>query len=551
MKKSNNIINILCIDNEKHYKDWNRIISYDNSRKYIFTNELDGENVLGAISEMSIKIALIDKNLGADKKNGIEVAKELRNNYSDIFNVLVTSYGKNAFGEKTDEILDALQTGIIDYYVDKNDVAKELGNVIDIAIDSLNNSKKRKEYTEAKIQTLKLMQNFKVDESSDDTISKELIGNSKSIQDIKKWIVKYSLTKDPVLILGETGTGKDVVANLIHKLSNRTGNIVPVNCGAIPSELIESELFGHVKGAFTGAITDKKGKFEMAVKGTLFLDEIGDLPMSAQTKFLRAIQNEKISKVGETKETNIDDVRIICATNQQILSKINKNEFRADLYYRICGFPLQLLPLRERKSDIPLLVERFKENKNFTDAAIEEIQKNDWYGNVRELKSFIENLIHLFPEINTFDVDAVKDALTFWKGMHPETNYLFNENENKTTGDLYIFKNNDVDSVNFSLERKKEIIERLDIYLLAADKCKINNEKISATNMIKYLLIISNEIESKLFTNGSISTKNSNTIGQFIKNNKSIIDIIKKEYPGKYQILDNLLTNKKENKTNK
>ncbi len=432
MKKTNDIINILCIDDKKHYIDWNRIIKFDDSKEYNFINATDGDDILSTVSLNRVIISLIDKDLGAGHKDGITVAKEIKDNFSDVFRVLITAYGKNDYGDKTDEILDALQTGIIDYYVDKDDVAKELGNVIDIAIDSLNNSKRRKEYTEAKIQTLKLIQNFKVDENSDDTISKELIGNSKSIQDIKKWIVKYSLTKDPVLILGETGTGKDVVANLIHKLSNRIGNIVPVNCGAIPSELIESELFGHVKGSFTGAVTDKKGKFEMAVKGTLFLDEIGDLPMSAQTKFLRAIQNEKISKVGETKETDIDDVRIICATNKQILSKISKGEFRADLYYRICGFPLQLLPLRERKSDIPLLIERFKKNKNFTDAAIEEIQENDWYGNVRELKSFIENLIHLFPEINTFDVDAIKDALAFWKGVHPETNYLFNENENHT-----------------------------------------------------------------------------------------------------------------------
>lgn len=233
----------------------------------------------------------------------------------------------------------------------------------------------------------------------------KLIGQSPSICMVKRLIDQVAKTNASVLILGESGTGKELVARLIHVLSLRNEKpFVPVNCAAIPLELLESELFGHEKGSFTGAIQSKPGRFEMALGGTLFLDEIGDMPLSMQAKLLRVLQERSYERVGGTKVLKAD-VRIIAATHHDLEESILQGSFREDLYYRINVFPIEIPPLRERKEDIPILIDHFQHIHNpslnalkLTEETLQGLINYDWPGNVRELANLIERLIILFPE---------------------------------------------------------------------------------------------------------------------------------------------------------
>ena len=242
----------------------------------------------------------------------------------------------------------------------------------------------------------------------------QMIGSSKSMMEIHDMIEKVAPTHARVLIEGENGTGKELVARQLHELSNRSyAPFIEVNCAAIPSELIESQLFGHEKGSFTSAIKLKKGDFELANNGTLFLDEIGDMSLSAQAKVLRALQENKITRVGGESEINVN-VRIIAATNKNLKEEIQKGNFREDLYHRLSVIIINVPPLRERLDDIPELVRYFVENISdemgkaapaFTQDAIEELQKYRWTGNIRELHNVIERLVILCgSEINGDDV---------------------------------------------------------------------------------------------------------------------------------------------------
>ena len=232
-----------------------------------------------------------------------------------------------------------------------------------------------------------------------------LVGKSKSLQDIRLMIRQVAPTDANVLVLGESGTGKEVIASNVHHLSNRhAGPFIPVNCGAIPGELLESELFGHEKGAFTGAVSTRKGRFELAQGGTLFLDEIGDMPLQMQVKLLRVLQERTYERVGGTKPINCD-VRIIAATHRNLETMIATGDFREDLYYRLNVFPIDNPSLRERKEDIPLLlqeiVRRFEEREGksvkFTDEALASLSEHKWAGNVRELSNLVERMIILYP----------------------------------------------------------------------------------------------------------------------------------------------------------
>ncbi len=235
---------------------------------------------------------------------------------------------------------------------------------------------------------------------------RSLVGTSEPMQQVRFLIGQVASTIANVLILGESGTGKEVVARNIHNLSDRTKNpFVPVNCGAIPPDLLESELFGHEKGAFTGAISTRKGRFEMAEGGTLFLDEIGDMPQPMQVKLLRVLQERTFERVGGSKSIKAD-VRIIAATHQQLEEMIETNQFREDLYYRLNVFPIETPALRDRKEDIPLLmnelISRFTAEQGhtvrFTEKAIESLQEHQWAGNVRELSNLIERMIIMYGE---------------------------------------------------------------------------------------------------------------------------------------------------------
>ncbi|MCW8863840.1 MAG: sigma-54 dependent transcriptional regulator [Colwellia sp.] len=235
---------------------------------------------------------------------------------------------------------------------------------------------------------------------------RSLVGTSKAMNEVRFLIEQVAKTPASVLVLGESGTGKEVVARNIHNLSERaTGTFVPVNCGAIPGELLESELFGHEKGAFTGAISARKGRFELAEGGTLFLDEIGDMPQPMQVKLLRVLQERTFERVGGSKSIRAD-VRIIAATHQNLEEMIKSGDFREDLFYRPNVFPIETPALRERKEDIPLLLKelltRFEHEQNrtvrFTEKAIESLMEHPWAGNVRELSNLIERMLIMYGE---------------------------------------------------------------------------------------------------------------------------------------------------------
>ena len=245
----------------------------------------------------------------------------------------------------------------------------------------------------------------------------QMIGESPAIMHVRAIIDKVAPTEARVLITGSNGTGKEVVAHLIHENSARAnGPMVEVNCAAIPSELIESELFGHMKGSFTGAVKDRAGKFEQADGGTLFLDEIGDMSLSAQTKVLRALQENEITRVGSDKTIKVN-VRVVAATNKDLHKEIEQGHFREDLFHRLNVIPIHVPDLEDRKEDIPLLVNHFTQLicneqgwkvKNFSDDAVEALQQHHWPGNIRELRNVVERLIIL-----SGDTITAEDVATY------------------------------------------------------------------------------------------------------------------------------------------
>jgi sigma-54 specific flagellar transcriptional regulator A len=273
-------------------------------------------------------------------------------------------------------------------------------------------------------------------ESQDiDYLIKELVGTSTAIKNIRLMIRQVAQSDSNILILGESGTGKEVIASCIHHLSNRRSKpFVPLNCGAIPSELIESELFGHEKGAFTGAIAKRPGRFEMASHGTLFLDEIGDMPLSMQVKLLRVLQERKIERVGSS--TSIDiDVKIISATNKNLEDMITQGTFREDLYYRINVIPIHVPTVRERADDIPILInnqiekisKRIINNTMFTDEAIQAMCRYTWPGNIRELANFIERMVVICHD-RVITENDINEQLSKVKSRHQSLPLSYDSN---------------------------------------------------------------------------------------------------------------------------
>ena len=285
-------------------------------------------------------------------------------------------------------------------------------------------------------------------------IDKMIDGDSSETKSMKNLIAMVSQTASTALILGETGTGKDIVAQAIHKCSNKKGPFITVNCAAIPSELLESELFGHEKGSFTGADKQRKGKFEQSSSGSLFLDEIGDMPLPLQAKLLRAIENRSIQRVGGAQDIKID-LRLICATHRDLEKKVESGEFRADLFFRINVFPINVPSLAERRTDIPSLQNTLLTNLKvdesmkpiFTPDAITALCKHNWPGNVRELKNVIERACIIFPgkEITSTNVyenllrlkvpTVAEEQEALWE-MTSDLSGITNLEENKVTNNL-------------------------------------------------------------------------------------------------------------------
>ena len=313
------------------------------------------------------------------KMDGVEVLEAVKKIKPEIPIVMISGHGD------LDTAVNTMRLGAFDYISKPPDLNRLL-NTVRNALD-------RKELVvENKILKKKVSKKY------------EMIGHSPAISQIKDIIDKVAPTDARVLITGPNGTGKELVAHWLHEKSERAkGPMVEVNCAAIPSELIESELFGHVKGAFTSAAKDRAGKFEAANSGTIFLDEIGDMSLPAQAKVLRALQESRIQRVGSDKDIKVD-VRIVAATNKNLQKEIEDGKFREDLYHRLAVILIKVPSLNERRDDIPLLINHFSEKiseeqgttkKTFSDKAVKLLQEYDWTGNIRELRNVIERLIIL------------------------------------------------------------------------------------------------------------------------------------------------------------
>jgi len=339
----------------------------------------NGVEALDKIKKEKYDILLCD--IKMPKLNGEELFQKVTElNYPTAFIVM------SAHGD-IDTAVKFMKAGAFDYL--------QKPFTIDKLINSCRNALNRNQIIEQKNKTSSTIKKLTTSEIP------EIIGKSEAIIKLLKIIDKVALTDAKVLITGPNGSGKELVAKRIHALSHRSAHpFIEVNCAAIPSELIESELFGHEKGSFTGAIAQKKGKFEQANNGTLFLDEIGDMSLSAQAKVLRSLQENKIQRVGSEKDIQVN-VRIIAATNKNLKDEIQKNNFREDLYHRLNVIHIQVPSLNERKEDIPLLIEYFSEQisqqhnipkKTFDTQSIEYLQNIDYTGNVRQLKNLIERI---------------------------------------------------------------------------------------------------------------------------------------------------------------
>ncbi|WP_339628019.1 sigma-54 dependent transcriptional regulator [uncultured Maribacter sp.] len=353
-----------------------KILSEENDA-YSVEEAEDGLKGIETIKNNDYDLVLCD--IKMPKMDGVEVLEAARKIKPEIPFIMISGHGD------LDTAVNTMRLGAFDYISkppDLNRLLTTVRNALDRKVLVVENKNLKK----------KVSKNY------------EMIGESNEISLIKDMIEKVAPTDARVLITGSNGTGKELVAHWLHEKSARSGEpFIEVNCAAIPSELIESELFGHVKGAFTSAVKDRAGKFEAANKGTIFLDEIGDMSLSAQAKVLRALQESKISRVGSDKDIKVD-VRVVAATNKDLKKEIEEGNFREDLYHRLAVILIQVPSLNDRRDDIPLLIEHFSNKiteeqgmaaKTFSDSAIKLLKAYDWTGNIRELRNVVERLIIL------------------------------------------------------------------------------------------------------------------------------------------------------------
>ncbi len=368
---------ILIIEDESAILRVLKKIISEESDSYDVEEAVDGLEGFEKIKNTDYDLVLCD--IKMPKMDGVEVLEKVQKIKPEIPFIMISGHGD------LDTAVQTMRMGAFDYISKPPDLNRLL-NAIRNALD--------KKTLVVENKRLKKKVNKKY----------EMIGDSKEIAHIKEIIDKVAKTDARVLITGSNGTGKELVAHWLHEKSPRyKAPMIEVNCAAIPSELIESELFGHVKGSFTGANKDRAGKFEAANKGTIFLDEIGDMSLSAQAKVLRALQENRISRVGSDKDIKVD-VRVVAATNKDLKKEIANGKFREDLYHRLAVILIKVPALNERREDIPLLIKHFAKKiseeqgnavKNFSDKAIKLLQEYDWTGNIRELRNVVERLIIL------------------------------------------------------------------------------------------------------------------------------------------------------------
>jgi DNA-binding NtrC family response regulator len=378
---------ILIIEDEEAIRRvLTKILKEENSSYDIFEAS-DGLLAIEFIKNQDFDLILCD--IKMPKMDGLEVLEATKKIKPDIPIVMISGHGD------LETAVETMRHGAYDYISKPPDLNRLL-NTVRNALD------RKKLIKENKILKQRVDKKY------------EMIGHSDQIQDVKSVIDKVAPTEARVLITGPNGTGKELVAHWLHQKSNRSsGSLVEVNCAAIPSELIESELFGHLKGAFTSANKDRAGKFEAANEGTLFLDEIGDMSLPAQAKVLRALQENKIQRVGSDKDIKVN-VRIIAATNKDLKKEILEGRFREDLYHRLAVILIKVPSLNDRREDIPLLIKFFSSQisieqgtatKHFSEKAMNLLKSYDWTGNVRELRNVVERLIILgSDEISDSDV---------------------------------------------------------------------------------------------------------------------------------------------------
>jgi DNA-binding NtrC family response regulator len=384
------MIQVLLIEDEEPIRRvLSRILSEENEN-YQVTEAVDGKEGLKILGSKQFDLVLCD--IKMPKMDGIEVLQKSNEKNMHVPFIMLTGHGN------VETAVEAMKLGAYDFISKPPDLNRLLTSVR----NALENKSLRTENIKLKSR---VAQKYVI------------IGESPQIQSVREMISKVAPTDARVLITGENGTGKELVAHQLHEQSDRSKeNFIEVNCAAIPSELIESELFGHAKGAFTSAVKDRSGKFEAAHNGTLFLDEIADMSLAAQAKVLRALQEKKIQRVGNEKDISVN-VRVIAATNKNLKVEIEEGRFREDLYHRLAVILINVPALQERLTDIPLLINHFTtlltneqglESKEFSEEALAKLHDYPWTGNVRELRNVIERLMILgenpisYQNINQF-----------------------------------------------------------------------------------------------------------------------------------------------------
>ena len=406
--------NVLIIDDEKSLLDLLSVVF--KKEGYGVRTSLSAGKGFEILEKDDIDLVVTD--IKMPETDGLEVLKLVREKHPDVPVVMITAYGS------VSQAVEALKAGALDYVVKPFDV-EELKIIVSRGL-----AERR-----LKQENILLKKDLKERYSFEN-----MIGKNRSMQEIYTLIEKVASTDSTVLVTGESGTGKEMAARAIHFQSGRRDNqFVSINCAALPENLLESELFGHTKGSFTGAVADKKGMFEVAQRGTLFLDEVGEMSPWTQVKLLRALQERKVRRVGGTDEIPVD-VRIIAATNQDLKKRIQEGKFREELFYRLNVISFDMPPLRKRTEDIPLLVTHFlqkhcdrvgKKTKRFTPEVIGLLEAYAWPGNIRELENVIERIVAI-EDRETVTAGCLPKEIVSPQKTKQDTNYFFEPGFNLT-----------------------------------------------------------------------------------------------------------------------